>query len=49
MKLEASVGNEYLDLDSIFWDVTVCSLISSRSVLLDSAAFFFSVQFEEEI
>jgi hypothetical protein len=49
LKFEASVGNEYLDLVSVFWDVTVCSLVSRRSVLLDSAAFFFSVQCEEEI
>ena len=49
MKFEASVDNEYLNLVSIYWDVTVCSLVSRRSVLLDSAAFFFSVQFEEEI
>lgn len=49
MKFEASVGNEYLDLDSVFWDVTVCSLVSTRSVLLDSVDFFFSVQTEEEI
>ena len=38
-----------MDLDSIIWDVTVCSLVSRRTVLLDSAAFIFSVQFEKEI
>jgi hypothetical protein len=49
MKIEFLVGNHYLDSDSIFWDVTVCSLVSRRSILLESAAFIFSMQFEEEI